>query len=136
MRDYPDFPDLYAVTEDGRIYSKPRKDKYLGRQHGDKFLKPKTRKDTANYRGNGNKYLRVTLSVNGKYYERYIHQMVAETYLGSRPEGMVVDHIDGDIHNNHYTNLEYVSRTENMARSGPYFQTLRRMYETRGYLEN
>lgn len=135
MKDYPEFPDLYAVTEDGRIYSKPRVDS-LGRPQGDRFLQPRLRKNADGYRGNGNQYGRVALSVSGKYYDRYIHQMVAETYLGPRPDGMVIDHIDGDINNNSASNLEYVTREENINRTGPYFHTLRRMYETRGYQEN
>ena len=135
MRDYPDFPDHYAVTEDGRVYSKPRTDS-LGRSQGDRYLTPKTRKNTKNYRGNGNTYQAVTLSIGGKYIDRYVHQMVAETYLGPRPEGHVIDHIDGNMSNNSASNLEYVTREENINRTGPYFHTLRRMYETRGYQEN
>ena len=134
MRDYPQFPDLYAVTEDGRIWSKPRLDS-LGRDQGNKFLKPKTRK-TKQAKGNGNLYSRVTLSVDGKYLDRYVHQMVAETYLGKRPDGLVIDHVNGNHLNNNATNLEYVTRTENIVRCGPYFQTLRQLYKTRCYSDN
>lgn len=43
----------------------------------------------------------------------YIHTLVAETYLGVRPEGMVIDHIDGNKSNNHLSNLRYTTVAEN-----------------------
>ena len=45
-----------------------------------------------------------------------IHRIVAETFLGSIPEGYDVDHIDGDKSNNCVTNLEIVTHQENMRR--------------------
>ena len=45
-----------------------------------------------------------------------IHRIVAETFLGSIPEGYDVDHIDGDKSNNSVTNLEIVTHQENMRR--------------------
>ena len=45
-----------------------------------------------------------------------IHRIVAETFLGSIPEGYDVDHIDGDKSNNNVTNLEIVTHQENMRR--------------------
>lgn len=43
----------------------------------------------------------------------YIHTLVVESFLGVRPEGMVIDHIDGDKSNNNLSNLRYVSVEEN-----------------------
>ena len=43
----------------------------------------------------------------------YIHTLVAETFLGVRPEGMVIDHIDGDKSNNNLSNLRYTTVQEN-----------------------
>ena len=42
-----------------------------------------------------------------------VHSLVAECWLGERPEGWDVDHIDGDRDNNLYTNLRYVSHQDN-----------------------
>jgi len=43
-----------------------------------------------------------------------IHAAVTEAFMGIRPEGMVVNHIDGNELNNHYKNLEYCTNDENV----------------------
>ncbi len=43
----------------------------------------------------------------------YIHQLVAKVFIGERPDGMVVRHIDGNRYNNHVSNLCYGSPHEN-----------------------
>jgi hypothetical protein len=42
-----------------------------------------------------------------------IHTLIAEAFLGPRPEGMTVNHKDGVKTNNHYTNLEWKTPREN-----------------------
>jgi len=46
-----------------------------------------------------------------------IHKMVAEAFLGPRPEGHQVNHIDAVKTNNCYWNLEWVTPKENIAHS-------------------
>jgi hypothetical protein len=50
--------------------------------------------------------------------EKYIHRMVATQFVDNDdPQTKtVVDHIDGNKHNNHFTNLEWVTRSENHKR--------------------
>ena len=43
-----------------------------------------------------------------------IHKAVAECWLGDRPDGYEIDHRDRNSHNNHYTNLRYVTKSEQM----------------------
>jgi len=59
-------------------------------------------------------YPRTTLVVNGKKTPLQIHKMVAETWLGPREPGIEVNHIDGDKTNSRVSNLEYVTRKENL----------------------
>lgn len=43
-----------------------------------------------------------------------IHTVVAECWLGEKPSGFEIDHIDRNSHNNNYRNLRYVTRSEQM----------------------
>ena len=54
--------------------------------------------------------------VNIKHHVRkvFLHNVVAECWLGQKPEGMQTDHIDRNSLNNHYTNLRYVTKSEQM----------------------
>lgn len=47
-----------------------------------------------------------------------VHKLVALTFIGQKPsEVHQVDHVDGNKDNNHYTNLEWVTPSENIKRS-------------------
>ena len=47
---------------------------------------------------------------------RSVQQWVAMAFLGHEPNGnkLVVDHIDGDVRNNHVSNLQIISHGENI----------------------
>jgi len=44
-----------------------------------------------------------------------VHVIVAAAFIGPRPDGLEINHIDGDKTNNRPGNLEYVTRRENLA---------------------
>lgn len=58
-------------------------------------------------------HLRVRLSREGAACCRSVHGLVAEAFIGPRADGMTVNHRDFDPANNHWTNLEYLTRGEN-----------------------
>lgn len=59
-------------------------------------------------------YLMVSLYLNGHRRMMNVHTLVAAAFVGPRPIGMDVNHKDGDKRNNHASNLEYMSRADNM----------------------
>ena len=58
-------------------------------------------------------YPQVSLSIEGRQRTARVHQLVAEAFLGPRPDGYQVNHIDGKRANNSASNLEYVTPSEN-----------------------
>lgn len=59
-------------------------------------------------------YYVVFCRFKGKTKRVMIHRAVAECWLGDYPNGYEVDHIDRNTHNNHYSNLRYVTKSEQM----------------------
>lgn len=61
----------------------------------------------------GKGYNYIFLSRNNVQEPRYRHHIVAEAFIGPRPEGMEVNHIDGVKSNNAVKNLEYTTSSGN-----------------------
>lgn len=59
------------------------------------------------------KRIRVAKKNNWKIYSESVHRLVVQTFIGEIPKGMVVNHKDGDKHNNKLSNLEIVTPSEN-----------------------
>lgn len=97
FKDIEGFP-LYEVSEYGEIRNKKTKQILKNRE-------------------NGNGYLRVDLRKDGKSYKRYVHRLVAETFLENFAGFEHVNHKDEIKTNNHVSNLEWVSARYNMQYS-------------------
>lgn len=83
----------YSITESGEVYSHKRN---------------KVTKLNPTIMKNG--YYAISPTAKGmKAYQPkfYIHHLVAEYFIGPRPEGNYVRHLDGDKLNNHVSNLAY-----------------------------
>jgi hypothetical protein len=63
-------------------------------------------------------YRQVNLRTDdGKFKTQLVHQLVLLAWVGPRPQGAVVNHINGDKTDNRLDNLEYCSQSENMEHS-------------------
>lgn len=70
--------------------------------------------------GKSNGYLKVCLYVGKRVQTIEVHRLVAMTFLDKPTDGKryVVDHIvDGDKLNNHPSNLQYITQSENILKS-------------------
>lgn len=58
-------------------------------------------------------YLMVDLKYRGRRKNITVHTLVALNFIGERPDGFQINHIDGIKTNNSVENLEYVTPSEN-----------------------
>lgn len=64
------------------------------------------------------KYGSVKLKHKSGIWKRvYVHRLVMRTFVGLRPKGYVINHIDGNKANNSLDNLEYCTNKENERHS-------------------
>lgn len=94
MKPVVGFENWYMVNQNGEVFSK----------HRDIWLKPAKV---------GAGYHRVGLYYHGKTHNRYVHRLVAETYLGPA-NGREINHKNGNKTDNRVENLEWVTRSENV----------------------
>lgn len=59
-------------------------------------------------------YRTVRLYKEGKVNKKYVHRLVAQAFLSNPNNRSEVNHIDNNRTNNHYTNLEWTTRKENV----------------------
>lgn len=59
------------------------------------------------------RYAMVSLNKHGTVKKVYVHALVAEAFIGPRPDGLLVCHNDGDCRNNVVANLRYDTYREN-----------------------
>ena len=93
-KDIKGYEGLYEVSNTGKVRNKNNgKERKFNEHHG---------------------YKRVTLSKNNKLKSRFVHDLVAETFIPNQdPKKIQVNHIDEDKTNNNISNLEWVTPKEN-----------------------
>lgn len=99
----PGFEDFYEVSNRGRI-------RQLAARRGTRQGRITT--GTKHNRG----YRYINLCGHSKEHRRValVHRLVAEAFLGPCPEGMTVNHKNGDKTDNRAENLEYLTNGDNV----------------------
>jgi len=59
-------------------------------------------------------YPKVDLTINGRRRGLYLHTIICEVHYGPKPDGMQVNHIDGNKLNFNLSNLEYCTISQNI----------------------
>ena len=95
------------VTDGGDVYS------YRNDNRGWKGLRQLSKRG----KDNPSRYIQVTLPKEGHVKYVQVHRLVAQYFCDGFFPGAVVNHIDGDKHNNDYRNLEWVTQLENIHKS-------------------
>lgn len=58
-------------------------------------------------------YKQVKLFKDAKKYYKRVHRLVYQYFVGDIPDGMQINHKDGNKKNNHFSNLELATNSEN-----------------------
>lgn len=97
--DIEGYEGMYKISEHGEVLSLK-----FHRKNLERCLKP-----IINEVG----YVFYFLSKNGKSKRHYSHRLVAGSFLPKRPGTYEVNHLDGDKTNNHFSNLQWCTPSEN-----------------------
>lgn len=100
---------FYQVSDHGRIRSIDRQVEQVNRW-GKVMISNKKGKILTPSNSHG--YLAVKMGTSPFVWR--VHQLVARAFIGPCPVGSVVNHIDGNKHNNRPENLEYISNSDNV----------------------
>jgi hypothetical protein len=97
----PKLEGVYEISDQGRVASLPRL----------RVLKRRIIKGSVEPRG----YIQVALSSLGVITKWRVHVLVAAAFIGARPPGAVIRHLDSNPANNNVENLAYGTQAENIA---------------------
>ena len=107
-KDIKDYEGLYQCSSFGRVRSL---DRYVEEHSGKK--KQFRQGQIIKARLNKNGYLQLALNKNSKRKMKYVHILIAETFLENHEKLETVNHKDGNKLNNNVDNLEWSSYSDN-----------------------
>lgn len=108
-RDVVGYEGYYQVSDLGRVRSLDRRSRCRGGStsfHKGVILSPALSKSG---------YFVCVLCVKGRMKTFLVHCLVASAFLGDKPHGFDVNHIDTDKQNNLVGNLEYITKSANTS---------------------
>lgn len=98
----PSYEGKYEISSHGNIRRAPWVNCFGSVSHG-YLRKPYVRRG----------YKVIGLNFCGKRKKYHVHILVAKVFIGDRPHGMEIRHLDGNKLNNHISNLQYGTPKEN-----------------------
>ena len=107
-KDIPNYEGLYQISNLGNLRS-------LGRMRSDgrHFIKGQDMSPSIHSKGYYIVHLTNSSSIRKTF---FVHKLVALCFIGERPEGLVIDHIDNNPANNSSVNLQYTSYRVNNSK--------------------
>ena len=108
FKDISGYEGLYQISNTGIVKSLPKSDGNGNRERNLKYEIIKR---------NHTSYQRVTLSKNGIVKRFQVHRLVAEAFIDNPEQKPFINHIDSNGLNNHISNLEWCTASENMKHS-------------------
>lgn len=106
-KDIEGYNGQYQVSNLGFVFARKTYVKGFG---GTYLKKPHVLKDACNGKG----YRYVTISVNRRRKNHYVHVLVAKSFLPNPDNKPEVNHINGNKMDNRAENLEWVTHSENL----------------------
>lgn len=95
----------YTIHSDGKVISnKTYRKAFYGRE-----VKP--------YTHTKNGYQSIDLRIDNKYIRYLLHRLVAQSFIPNPENKPEINHKDGDKTNNHISNLEWMTKEENIEHS-------------------
>lgn len=105
-KDIPGYEGLYQVNQLGQVKSLP---KYRGNTYYEDYIM-RGKKDSSGY-------LHYELRKDGNSKTYSAHRLVAQAFLPNPEELPEVDHINGDRADNRVSNLQWITKTDNVRKS-------------------
>ena len=110
LKEIPDFAGYYA-SEEGEIFTTLKQG---CRNRYDLSKRTEPRKLNVRYTKNGYGRVYMRRESTNKREDVYIHRIIAELFIPNPNNLPEVNHLDNDRGNNKATNLEWVSRIDNL----------------------
>lgn len=106
-KEVPGYEGVYSVSDLGAVRSEPRIVAHIldGKRLKGKVIRSRINKQTG--------YPAVNLCVNNRRKTFPVHVLVCMAFIGPRPEGLVIRHMDGSRLNSELGNLSYGTQLDN-----------------------